>query len=366
MVQNQITSNMFPIRVSAPGRIVFAGDYLDIFSLHTLSAAINLRIEISGKTTSKSVIQLNLHNMRRTLNIPLRFPIAYRFRRSYLQSGLNNLHRAGYNIPGFEANVVSHIPQNAGLSSSSALCVAWAKFLLYIADPESIEQYDALKIAEWAHKFEVKEFNEPGGKQDHLATALGGINYIQFPINSSPIIEPLQIEKKLSLVIGHSLIRKNTLKTVFRIRNQVAEALKHLYGSPKLEFLHELHEDQIPNRKEYQTLKGIITLRDLTQEMKNAISLNQSLNKWGELILEQHRILRDKLQLSLPRIERMIQNSLSNGAYGAKISGSGEGGCMFALCEQEDAFEIAEAIQKHAHGSAFIVTLDEGVKLELS
>ncbi|MHA2105192.1 MAG: GHMP family kinase ATP-binding protein [Candidatus Hodarchaeales archaeon] len=362
----QTSSKHYPIHVSAPGRIVLGGEHQDYFNLPVLSAGISLRIGVVGKITpSKPVIKLKLHSMRRTLNIPLRFPIPYRFRRSYLQSGLNNIHRAGYKIPGFEAEILSKIPQNAGLSSSSALCVAWAKFLLFITNSEVSGITDSKIIADWAHKFEVREFNEPGGKQDHLATALGGINYIKFPYNLPAEIEPLKLDNNLTLVIGHSLIRKNTLRTILRIRRQVADALKQHFGAPKLDFLKELSEDQIPSGKEFQTLRGVIRIRDQTQQMKEALISKQPLYKVGELIQKQHSILRDDLRLSIPRIERMVKNSVNAGAYGAKINGSGEGGCMFALCDKEDTQNVIEAIQE-AQGSPFVVHIDEGVRIDQS
>ncbi|OLS24169.1 MAG: Galactokinase [Candidatus Heimdallarchaeota archaeon LC_3] len=361
MNKSEYNNNL--IHVSAPGRIVLGGEHQDYFNLPVISAGISLRIEIRGKLLSKPIIQLRLHNMHRTLNIPLQFPIPYRFRRSYLQSGLNNIHRAGYKIPGFEAEVISKIPRNAGLSSSSALCVAWAKFLLHISSSNLNDNTDPQKIAGWAHKFEVAEFNEPGGKQDQLATALGGINYIKFPVNQPAEIEPIKLDKNLTLVIGHSLIRKNTLKTILRIRRQVADALTQLRGAPKLDYLKELNEEDIPNGREYQTLRGVLRIRDLTQQMKNALMSNQPQYKWGELIQKQHSILRDNLRLSIPRIERMVSNAVNAGAFGAKINGSGEGGCMFALCHKDETDQVAKAIEK-AQGSPFIVHIDEGVRLE--
>ena len=51
------------------------------------------------------------------------------------------------------------------------------------------------------------------------------------------------------------------------------------------------------------------------------------------------------------------------GAYGAKINGSGEGGCMFAICDAEDIDSVTKAIEK-ANGTSFIVNIDEGVRLE--
>lgn len=351
------------IRVSAPGRIVFAGEHQDYFSLPVISAAISVRISIEGHLLkNKPFARLHLQNMRRTLNIPLNFPIQYRFRRSYLKSGLNVFNRAGFKIPGFEAEISSKIPQNAGLSSSSALCVAWARFLLEICD--SGNDPSSKTVADWAHKIEVEEFNEPGGQQDQLASALGGINYMQFPYERSAEYQELEALYPINVVVGHSLIRKNTIRTLLRIRRLVAEALKQMYGKPELKYLSRIQVDQIEQtEREFTTLKGILKIRDLTQQMRLIIRDDKPLEWWGRLLNEQHTVLRDYLHLSLPKIENMVENSLKAGAYGAKINGSGNGGCMFALCHEDNVKKIAKGIEE-AGGKPYIVHIDKGVRLE--
>ncbi|MFQ6326062.1 hypothetical protein ACLMAL_07975 [Nocardia sp. CWNU-33] len=51
----------------------------------------------------------------------------------------------------------------------------------------------------------------------------------------------------------------------------------------------------------------------------------------GALISEAHRLLRDCVHSSTPLIEECVERCLASGAYGAKLSGSGHGGCLFAL-----------------------------------
>src|SRR3990172_7074729 len=235
------------ICVSAPGRIVLAGEHQDYFQLPVISAAISLRTRITGSITEKPIARLHIESMRKTISIPLNpsTEIQYRYRRSYLQSGMNNVQRAGYRLPGFEAKITSEIPQNAGLSSSSALCVAWAKFLLILAGSEGACTPNA-EIADWAHKIEVTEFSEPGGKQDHIASAHGGINYITFPPNSTPTVTPLDIPSEVGIVVGHSLVAKPTIRTVFRVRTQVAQALQQLKGAPALSYLKTLEVSEVP------------------------------------------------------------------------------------------------------------------------
>ena len=56
--------------------------------------------------------------------------------------------------------------------------------------------------------------------------------------------------------------------------------------------------------------------------------------KVGEAMIEAHALLR-KLGLSTPRLERIVQKCLDLGALGAKLTGSGLGGCAIALFEDE-------------------------------
>jgi len=58
----------------------------------------------------------------------------------------------------------------------------------------------------------------------------------------------------------------------------------------------------------------------------------------------------------------MINAALNAGAYGAKINGSGGGGCMFAYAPSNPE-EVKEAIIK-AGGQAYIVTVDVGTTTE--
>ena len=56
--------------------------------------------------------------------------------------------------------------------------VAWIRFLLEAADETS--QADPQNNAELAFHAEVAEFNEPGGKMDHYASAYGGVISLHF------------------------------------------------------------------------------------------------------------------------------------------------------------------------------------------
>jgi mevalonate kinase (EC 2.7.1.36) len=81
---------------------------------------------------------------------------------------------------------------------------------------------------------------------------------------------------------------------------------------------------------------------------------------FGRLLNEQHAVLRDLLQTSTPKIEEMIAAALDAGALGAKINGSGGGGCMFAYAPSNPE-KVAAAVAA-AGGRPFVVRVDEGVR----
>ncbi|MFC2133169.1 GHMP kinase, partial [Bacteroidota bacterium] len=58
----------------------------------------------------------------------------------------------------------------------------------------------------------------------------------------------------------------------------------------------------------------------------------------------------------------MIDAAISAGALGAKINGSGGGGCMFAFAPN-NALKVLEAVKKIS-GEAFIVQISGGTKIE--
>jgi len=58
----------------------------------------------------------------------------------------------------------------------------------------------------------------------------------------------------------------------------------------------------------------------------------------------------------------MLAAAMEAGAVGGKINGSGGGGCMFVYAPKQTD-QVAEASES-VGGKAYIVRIDEGVKIE--
>ena len=353
------------LRVSSPGRICLLGEHQDYFGLAIIAAAVDLRISFTGRPRTDKRIALDLPDMGEREEFSVTGEIPYEKKRDYLKSAVNIHRRAGLPLSGWDIVVRGDIPINAGTSSSSAMVVAWNKFLLEAAgDPRAT---DPRELAELGYETEVAEFKEPGGRMDHYASAYGGIVWIRFdePMQFNRLRNPLgtfvlaDSEQKKDTTGMLGFIKSHVLDGAARVRKAISSFTLQSPRTP--EVLSELEKLPPDNRR---LLLGTLTTRDLTARgaaLFRAPQFDEA--EFGRLLNEQHAVLRDLLRISTPKIEAMIGAALDAGALGAKINGSGGGGCMFAYAPT-DPDKIAAAIAS-AGGRPFIVHVDEGARRDI-
>jgi galactokinase len=354
-----------PVRVSAPGRICLFGEHQDYLVLPVIAAAINLRITVQATFRDDGLFLIDLPDTEERVLLDASVEQEYAHHRDYLRSCVNVLRREGLRWShGADARIHGTIPINAGVSSSSAMVVAWLRFLLEAADqPRDATPED---IARWGYQAEVAEFGDPGGMMDHFCAALGGLLRIdtRSPFQASTLSGKLE-----GIVLGHSLEPKATLETLARNRRDVTDAIAVVRQKMRLFDLAFSPLDSVEDvlaklpATPARRLRANLVNRDLTVLAADAISRSDSA-VIGELLTKHHKELRDGLDLSTPKIERMLNASMEAGALGGKINGSGGGGCMFAYAPGRTT-EVAEAIRREG-GVPYVVEVDQGVRVETS
>ncbi len=353
------------ISVSAPGRICLFGEHQDYFGLPIIAAAINLRVFIRGTPRKDHLIRINMPDIDEEEEFSLEGKLDYQKERDYIRSAVNVLRRKGIQFPlGWNCHLHGTIPINAGTSSSSALVIAWLKFLLETAKDKTLNLPET--IAELGFLTEVAEFHEPGGKMDHYASSLGGIVNVSFeeelkvvklrnPLKRFVLADSLH-KKDTTGMLGH--IKRHVLEGAEIIRKKIKEfSLKAPLGQREQEEIEALPTDH------KRLLKGTLMTRDLTAEGKALFESDAfDHDKFGQLLTQQQEVLRDYIQTSTPKIETMIEAALDAGAIGAKINGSGGGGCVFAYAP-ENTEKVAQAIER-IESKVHIIHVDEGVRIE--
>lgn len=355
------------IKVSTPGRICLFGEHQDYLGLPVIAAAISRRVNIQGNRLTHPKAIIHLPDINRKLVFDIFPEMSYVHKRDYFLSALNILHREGYTfVNGLECTVHGNIPINSGTSSSSALLANWIHFLTRIADHPKFLLPEA--IAEIAYRAEVVEFKEAGGMMDHYSTACGNVIYLQ----SVPSIKVENLKPNLgTFVLGDSQEPKDTVGLLKRVKGGVLKAIEKIKNEYPDFSISKSNIDTIPN------FKNLLTCEEkelIAGNIENHRILNEALSllksesfedaKFGDLLNQHQFHLRENLKISTPKIDRMIQASLKAGALGGKINGSGGGGCMFVYAP-ENPEKVAKAIEQQG-GKAYIITVDEGTKLENS
>ena len=361
---------MRKLNVSAPGRICLFGEHQDYLKLPVITAAINLRVTLSGHPRNDRVIHLNLPDIGSAEKFGLPEDGAeatYAGERDTFKSVLNVVRRAGIKIEnGCECTVRGKIPINSGTSSSSALNVAWVKFLIEVNRNSNSTVQDPEKIARLAYLAEVEEFGGPGGMMDQYATAVGGVLYIDF-------VEPVKVVKMKNqlgtFVLGDSGEPKDTKLILSRSRDGVLSAIEAMkkedreFNLKTVSYVSLQMYSQFVTNSQFELLTSAILNRDMTLTAFNILNKARFDDReFGKLLTEHQQVLDKKLKVSTPKINHMLNNAIAAGAVGGKINGSGGGGCMFVYAP-ENPDEIVKVIEK-AGGKAYIVIVDGGVRIE--
>jgi len=195
----------------------------------------------------------------------------------------------GGNLPGF-----------SGIGASAASSVAIARA---IADEFNLDLPDE-KINDIAYEAEKAYAGTPSGIDNTAATYGGLIWFKKSVIGRSNTIKKLSLRKPVEIIIGNTGIVADTKAMV----EGVAARRKKDPGK----------YDQLFKQAEDLAFKARNNLNDF------------NLRKVGELMNRNHHLLQE-IEVSCEELDYLVNLSREQGAYGAKLTGGGGGGCMVAL-----------------------------------
>ncbi|MBU0530474.1 MAG: mevalonate kinase [Nanoarchaeota archaeon] len=197
----------------------------------------------------------------------------------------------------------------SGVGASAASCAAIARAL----SEEFSLGFDDEKINQIAYEGEKGYHGSPSGI-DNTAATFGGL--IWFIKGDPNIIEKMKIEKPLYIVMGNTGIVANTKAAVEGVKER---------------------KEKEPDKynKIFEDAKNLI------HDARKALEAGD-VEKVGKLMDENHRLLQE-IEVSSPELDMLVSLAKENGALGAKMTGGGLGGYMYALAPDQD---IQERIAK--------------------
>jgi len=350
------------IRVKSPGRICLFGEHQDYLGLPVIATAINRHIQFEGQLTSDSFITLVMPDINETRQVDLKDRFEVLGARDYIASIIRVLRREGLNFNrGCKIEFSGNIPYKAGASSSSAMIVGLIKLFVKLYNfPKELEPEE---IAMLAYQAEVVEHGEPGGMMDHYSISLGHVVHIDTKTYEFEILRA-GLE---GLVLSNSMVPKEILEVHGRIRPSIERAVAILTKNDQDFNLADVTRDDLHSYYDilpptlipifYATVTNHEFTRQALAHLKQDVL---DMTEIGNLMNQHHERLRDYLQITVPKINLMINTALEVGAIGAKINGSGGGGTIAILAPGKEPEVIAALDQIGA--VSYAVTSDPGVR----
>ena len=284
---------------SAPGKVILFGEHFVVYGVKAILCSINKRVTVTAEKTSERKISINSKIGKLELepdkpiseiNSPLK-PFYYLANKSIENKD-----------SGIRIQIDSEIPLGAGLGSSSACCVAGAAAIFKLFG--NISREEVLKLAIEAER---TIFENTSGADCTVCT-YGGI--IEYDKNKG--FKKIEYEPNFQLVIINSNIEHSTQSMVSKVK-----------------------EFENKNTEEFSRLSDLES--KLVEDVLKLVKENK-IQEIGQKMNQNQKYL-ENIGISNKELTKMIRIGQES-SFGAKITGSGGGGCIFALTNESNLQNI--------------------------
>ena len=329
--------------VSAPGRVNLIGEHIDYHGLPVLPIALDRRVRVAFAPRGDRRIRAasagyGPREFEWIAGLP---PAAAGDWENYLRAAAQATARKWGVLRGLDASIDSDLPPAAGLSSSSALIVAFT-LALWRANGIEPRFEDLMEILPEGEQF----VGTRGGGMDHaasLASRAGCASLIEFEPLAVRIVP---VPADWSFLVAHSMTvaeKSGGAREEYNARRAAGSvalarlgfsSYKQAIGDRTPEALADLARTlDTPEQQDsfLHVTTEALRVRAAVRAMESADAAT-----FGRLLIESHSSLRDRLRVSSPALDELVDAALRSGALGARLTGAGFGGCTVIFARRAD------------------------------
>jgi galactokinase len=309
--------------VRAPGRVNLIGDHTDYQGGLCLPIAIDRDVLVGYRPRSDGRLRVRSLDLEADMDEGT-------WARPVTEAVSLIAPRAPRPFTGFDAAITSTVPIGSGLSSSAAFAVALVIVTATIADLH----LGPIEIALAAQAVEQRASGVPCGVMDQLASVAGQAGHALLLDCRTLEITPVALPPTVGVLVIHSGLERALATSAYAERRNACEAAAARLGLPTL------RDAAIDAVADDPFARHVVTENARVEAFADALSAGD-LTAAGALMLSSHRSLRDDFAVSTPELDLLVELSVEAGAFGARLTGAGFGGCIVALVERSDLERIA-------------------------
>lgn len=349
------------ITVKVPARICLLGDHQDYLGLPVIAASIDRYLTLRATPQDKATLTFDLSDLKKTFELGLEIDESEVKKGDFLAASLAVLARKNIRpTKGYAISIHSDIPVNAGVSSSSALVIAFMRFMVNAFSTTAV---DPQKLADWANEAEVTFFGDPGGLMDHYSIALEELRVI-YPDSRTTSV--LRRPSDLHMVLVESGIAKETVGVLSMAKEKALEALAIAQSlNPDINY----HDATMSDIEAYRShlspelftyWQAAIANLEITRSgiaLLSAPNVSGAVIRLAELINAHQFYLQTAIQNTPELMQQQMKAALNAGGLAAKVIGSGGGGCFFVLSAVDTQQAIIERVLESGARAAYTVKI---------
>jgi mevalonate kinase len=305
---------------SAPAKAILFGEHFVVYGKPALAVALRKRVYVRSRVIDGDMLEVitplgvsrhdtkNVSSDKSSVNMYI------------LRTALLTMERLG-RYKGLRIEVNSEFPLGMGLGASAASSVSTIASVAY-ALGEPLQHDEILRLSLEAERFAHKN---PSGI-DSATCVYGGVVYFD------GAARPLDTKVDINLLVINSKMMKDTATMVTRVRSLFEE-----------------------NRAWFMEMASIS--ESITRQGKEAL-LDGDKVAIGIFMNKNHELLKG-IGVSTDVIDALVDRAIMYGAYGAKLTGAGGGGCIIALVD-----EYTGLLEVFKDNSPFVSGIEyEGLKI---
>ncbi|MGZ4901954.1 MAG: mevalonate kinase [Halobacteriota archaeon] len=305
------------ITCSAPGKVYLFGEHAVVYGQPAIACAVEKRTFTSVKLLGSDEIAVRaMGKAQRCFSAEFR----------YICQAVKTVKKRTENNFGAEITVTSELPPSQGLGSSAAVTVSTIKAL-----SECLEiGLSDLEIAGMGYQVE-QAIQGRASRADTFVSTTGGVVMIE-GTSTSHLTHP-----HIPVIIGVSGITRSTgdiISSVAQMKREYPEIIENI----------------------------MLTIGDIARRGERKL-IEGDVNGVGEL-MNMNQGLLESIGVGEIMIDKLIYWARGEGALGAKMTGAGRGGCMFAIAREDNIDAVAGAMAQEGAQVFRTAFSDVGLRIE--
>ena len=318
------------VTVTSPGRVNLIGEHTDYNGGWVLPAALSVSLTATLMPRTDDRISIAARGYHGTAERDLSDSPANHWSDAGV-GALREAHSLGLIDGGADVAIHSTIPAGSGLSSSAALIVA----ILKAAREFDGADLSDTEIALAARRVENDYIDVPCGIMDQMAVAIAQPGEAMALDTATLDYRVVRLPRSHDMVVIHSGRTRKLSDGRYGARKDECDAAKKAFSTEKLCLLDSAKIDESAGVDEVIRRRA----RHCATEHRRVLAAVEAIEggdtcQFGALMNASHASMRDDFEMSLPSIDELVDDAVTFGAVGARLTGGGFGGCIVACIDR--------------------------------